>query len=42
MVSARDWAPSLARMCETWVCTVLRDNNSSAAMSGLDRPSPTR
>src|SRR5260221_12572544 len=27
---------------ETWVCTVLRDRNSSAAMSGLDRPRATR
>jgi hypothetical protein len=41
MISARDRAPSLARMCETCVCTVLRDKNSSAATSGLDRPSVT-
>ena len=39
MISARERAPSLARMWETWVCTVLRDRNSSAAMSGLDLPS---
>jgi len=42
MISARDRAPSLARMCETCVCTVLRDKNSSAATSGFDRPSATR
>src|ERR1019366_1552842 len=42
MISAREWAPSLDKMCETWVCTVLRDKNSSAAMSGLDRPTATR
>jgi hypothetical protein len=28
----------LARMCETCVCTVLRDKNSSAAMSGSGPP----
>ena len=39
MMSARERALSLARMWETWVCTVLRDKNSSAAMSELDRPS---
>jgi hypothetical protein len=42
MTSARERAPSLAKMCDTWVCTVLRDSSNSAAMSGLDRPSATR
>ncbi len=42
MMSARERALSLARMWETWVCTVLRDKNSSVAMSGLDRPWATR
>src|SRR5260370_28696599 len=40
-ISARDRAPSLARMWETCVSTVLRDSQSSAAMSGLDCPSAT-
>ena len=40
-ISIREWAPSLARMCETWVCTVERDRNRAAAMSGLDCPAPT-
>src|SRR3989440_57274 len=34
----REPYPSLARMFETWVCTVLRDSSISAAMSGLERP----
>jgi hypothetical protein len=42
MISARERAPSLARMWETWVCTVFLDRNSSAAMSGLDWPVATR
>jgi len=37
-VSVRDRAPGLARMCETCVCTVVRDKNCSAAMSGFGRP----
>src|SRR5260221_10964215 len=41
-ISTRDRAPSLARMWEMWVCTVLRDSHSSAAMSGLDCPAATR
>jgi DNA-directed RNA polymerase specialized sigma24 family protein len=36
MILARDRAPSLARMCDTCVCTVLRDKNSLAAISGFD------
>jgi hypothetical protein len=42
MISARDRAPSLARMCDTCVCTVLRDKNNSAATSGFDRPFATK
>jgi hypothetical protein len=41
-ISARDRAPGLARMCDTCVCTVLRDKNNAAATSGFDRPSATR
>jgi hypothetical protein len=37
-MSVRDRAPSLARMCETCVCTVVHDKNSPAAMSGSSRP----
>ncbi|HUZ26294.1 MAG TPA: hypothetical protein VMV07_21270 [Streptosporangiaceae bacterium] len=37
----RERAPSLPRMCETWVWMVLRDRNIAAAMSGLDSPAPT-
>jgi hypothetical protein len=41
-ISVLELALSLARMRETWVCTVLRDKNSPAAISGLDRPSATK
>ena len=38
MISARDRAPSLARMCDTCVCTVLRDKNNSAADVRIRQP----
>src|SRR5215468_9540917 len=40
-ISIRELTPSFLRMWETWVATVRRDSNSLAAISGLDRPSPT-
>src|SRR5262249_48103787 len=40
-ISIRELTPSFLRMWETWVATVRRDSSSLAAISGLDRPSPT-
>jgi hypothetical protein len=40
-VSVRDRAPRLARVCGTCVGTVVRHENSPAAMSGFGRPCAT-
>src|SRR5579859_4685581 len=40
--STRERAPSLARIRDTCTCTVYRDKNNRAPISGFDNPSPTR
>jgi len=41
-MSTRPFAPSLASMCEMWVCTVRRDKNMPRAMSDVESPLATR